>query len=55
MSGLRRPIPIASNSTSSVDAAQSNDIAEKHSGLVRFMKEEMIALWREMRDEGLSK
>ncbi len=39
----------------SVDPAQSNDIAREHPKIVRSMKKEMTALWREMRDEGLQK
>ena len=37
----------------SVDPAQSNDVAREHPEIVRSMKKEMTALWREMRDEGL--
>ncbi|WP_236624750.1 sulfatase [Rhodopirellula sp. SWK7] len=39
----------------SIDPGQSNDIATKHPEIVSSMKKEMTALWREMRDEGLSK
>lgn len=37
----------------SKDPAQQNDIAEKKAEIVRRMKIEMIAMWRDMRDEGL--
>ncbi len=35
------------------DAAQTNDIAAEHPEIVEDMKPEMIAQWREMRDEGI--
>ncbi len=36
------------------DPSQENDISIQNPGLVNMMKEEMTALWREMRDEGLA-
>ncbi|MGQ1785349.1 MULTISPECIES: sulfatase family protein [unclassified Saccharicrinis] len=35
------------------DPAQTNNIANEHNDIVENMKQEMIAQWREMRDEGL--
>jgi arylsulfatase A len=37
-----------------LDPGQNNDISKEYPEVVASMKVEMIALWREMRDEGLS-
>jgi len=37
------------------DLSQKQDLADKHPELISNMESEMISLWREMRDEGLSK
>jgi hypothetical protein len=36
-----------------LDPSQMEDISSEHQEVVSKMKTEMIALWREMRDEGL--
>ncbi len=36
------------------DPYQENDISAQNSGIVEIMKQEMVPLWREMRDEGLA-
>jgi arylsulfatase A len=37
-----------------VDPSQINDISTQNPEIVDSMKQEMITLWREMRDEGLA-
>ena len=37
-----------------LDPAQKQDISNQHPEVVDSAKTEMITLWREMRDEGLS-
>lgn len=37
-----------------MDPSQEEDVSDEHQEVVSEMKKEMISLWREMRDEGLS-
>jgi arylsulfatase A len=38
----------------SVDPQQQQDLAQQNPGIVAAMQKDMIALWQEMRDEGLA-